>query len=139
MYRYLCCVFFGYYARSDICKCSVNCLYGLLFAVDSSPDFPQQFACIHILFVVLFVHLSALLFSYALLSIISSPLTLLTHILHQQVNAIIERCAFGRARLSPEAGNVVFASAKYGFCFSLPSFAKKYADYHGGFAANQVR
>jgi U5 small nuclear ribonucleoprotein component len=56
----------------------------------------------------------------------------------ESVNAIIEKCAFGRERLSPERGNVLFASAKYGFCFSLPSFAKKYADYHGGFPADQL-
>ena len=56
----------------------------------------------------------------------------------EEVNTIIERMAYGRARLSPEAGNVVFASSKYGFCFSLASFAHKYAEYHGGFPAKEL-
>ena len=33
-------------------------------------------------------------------------------------------------RVSPERGNVCFASAVHGFCFSLTSFAKIYTDYH---------
>src|SRR3712207_7309411 len=35
-------------------------------------------------------------------------------------------------RLSPEKGNVCFASAKMGWCFSLKSFAKMYADTYSG-------
>eukprot|EP00613_Pedinella_sp_CCMP2098_P038485 CAMPEP_0171804652 /NCGR_PEP_ID=MMETSP0991-20121206/74235_1 /TAXON_ID=483369 /ORGANISM="non described non described, Strain CCMP2098" /LENGTH=997 /DNA_ID=CAMNT_0012417059 /DNA_START=82 /DNA_END=3073 /DNA_ORIENTATION=- len=34
-------------------------------------------------------------------------------------------------RCSPERGNVCFASAAHGWCFSLTSFAKIYTDYHG--------
>jgi U5 small nuclear ribonucleoprotein component len=34
-------------------------------------------------------------------------------------------------RISPELGNVCFASASNGWIFSVPSFAKLYADYHG--------
>jgi len=33
-------------------------------------------------------------------------------------------------RISPERGNVCFASAAHGWCFSLLSFAKLYTDYH---------
>ncbi|KAL9643539.1 hypothetical protein ABK040_010153 [Willaertia magna] len=36
--------------------------------------------------------------------------------------------------LSPELGNVCFASSKTGVCFTLESFAKIYADYYGGFS-----
>jgi U5 small nuclear ribonucleoprotein component len=37
--------------------------------------------------------------------------------------------------VSPLKGNVCFASSQYGFCFSLASFAKMYADTYGGFDA----
>ena len=36
--------------------------------------------------------------------------------------------------VSPLKGNVCFASSQYGFCFTLQSFAKMYADTYGGFA-----
>ena len=35
-------------------------------------------------------------------------------------------------RLSPETGNVVFASAKHGWSFTIPSFARIYEDTYGG-------
>lgn len=38
-----------------------------------------------------------------------------------------------RARLSPDLGNVCFASALHGWVFSVQSFAKIYADYHQTF------
>lgn len=34
-------------------------------------------------------------------------------------------------RLSPENGNVAFASTDMGWCFTLRSFAKMYADSYG--------
>jgi len=37
--------------------------------------------------------------------------------------------------ISPTKGNVCFASSQYGFCFTLHSFAKMYADTYGGFEA----
>jgi len=54
----------------------------------------------------------------------------------EEVNALIGQhfvatSATARApRLSPERGNVCFASAAHGWCFSLLSFAKVYTDYH---------
>ncbi|EPS40952.1 hypothetical protein H072_5121 [Dactylellina haptotyla CBS 200.50] len=52
----------------------------------------------------------------------------------EQVNTIIAEAAPGRddLRLSPEKGNVCFASTKMGWCFSLKSFAKMYADTYSG-------
>uniref|UniRef100_A0A6A7G5G1 110 kDa U5 small nuclear ribonucleoprotein component CLO-like isoform X2 n=2 Tax=Hirondellea gigas TaxID=1518452 RepID=A0A6A7G5G1_9CRUS len=50
------------------------------------------------------------------------------------INGILERCAYGQ-RISPELGNVCFASSWFGWSFTLKSFAKLYADYHGNFAA----
>lgn len=38
-------------------------------------------------------------------------------------------------RLSPERGNVAFASTDMAYCFTLYSFAKMYADNYGGFDA----
>eukprot|EP00743_Colponemidia_sp_Colp-15_P002126 GILK01002308.1.p1 GENE.GILK01002308.1~~GILK01002308.1.p1 ORF type:complete len:1002 (+),score=162.07 GILK01002308.1:66-3008(+) len=35
-------------------------------------------------------------------------------------------------RVSPEMGNVLFASSMFGFCFSIDSFARIYADTHAG-------
>lgn len=34
-------------------------------------------------------------------------------------------------RVSPEKGNVSFASSQMGWCFTLKSFAKMYADTYG--------
>jgi len=54
----------------------------------------------------------------------------------EDVNAAIERNATGGSltfkpqRVSPELGNVAFASTLHGWCFSLGSFARLYADYH---------
>ena len=43
------------------------------------------------------------------------------------------------SQLSPERGNVCFASAVHGWCFSLSSFAKIYTDYHGsGFDTGEL-
>ena len=41
-------------------------------------------------------------------------------------------------RLSPDLGNVCFASAKHGWCFSLYSFSKVYTDYHGGISPKEL-
>lgn len=38
-----------------------------------------------------------------------------------------------RYRLSPERGNVAFASAQMGWCFTLKTFASMYADTYGSF------
>lgn len=54
----------------------------------------------------------------------------------EEVNAAIERNATGGSltfkpqRVSPELGNVAFASTLHGWCFSLGSFAHLYADFH---------
>jgi len=52
----------------------------------------------------------------------------------EQVNTVIASAAPGREelRLSPEKGNVCFASAIMNWCFSLRSFAKMYADTYPG-------
>lgn len=47
-----------------------------------------------------------------------------------EVNEILSACNYG-SRVSPELGNVCFASGLMGWCFSLNSFAKIYADTHG--------
>ncbi|KAG8922693.1 hypothetical protein FRC01_013720 [Tulasnella sp. 417] len=39
-------------------------------------------------------------------------------------------------RLSPERGNVAFASSQMGYCFTLSSFAKLYADTYGSLDVN---
>ncbi|KAI0881509.1 P-loop containing nucleoside triphosphate hydrolase protein [Annulohypoxylon maeteangense] len=52
----------------------------------------------------------------------------------EEVNTIIENTRPGsgeQRRLSPEKGNVLFACSEMGWCFTLQSFAKMYAD---GFA-----
>jgi U5 small nuclear ribonucleoprotein component len=49
----------------------------------------------------------------------------------EEVNTVIDNAAQGRSeslRLSPEKGNVCFASAQMGWCFTLESFVKMYAD-----------
>ena len=47
----------------------------------------------------------------------------------EDVNSIISQTPGGKdIRLSPELGNVTFASSQMGWCFSLKSFAKLYAD-----------
>ncbi|KAL8417832.1 hypothetical protein RB594_001449 [Gaeumannomyces avenae] len=60
----------------------------------------------------------------------------LKHVI-EEVNTVITNALPGRPdeaerrRLSPEKGNVVFACADMGWCFTLQSFAKMYADNYG--------
>lgn len=54
----------------------------------------------------------------------------LKHVI-EEVNTVIENTLPGQGekrRLSPEKGNVAFASSSTGWCFTLPSFARMYAD-----------
>ena len=54
----------------------------------------------------------------------------LKHVI-EEVNTVIENVIPGRGesrRLSPEKGNVAFACASMGWCFTLKSFVKKYQD-----------
>lgn len=54
----------------------------------------------------------------------------LKHVI-EEVNTVIEETLPGqgeRRRLSPEKGNVAFACSSMGWIFTLPSFAKMYAD-----------
>ncbi|KAJ9648435.1 hypothetical protein H2199_001290 [Coniosporium tulheliwenetii] len=54
----------------------------------------------------------------------------LKHVI-EEVNTVIENTIPGRGerrRVSPEKGNVAFACTSMGWCFTLPSFAKMYAD-----------
>ena len=54
----------------------------------------------------------------------------LKHVI-EQVNTVIENTLPGQGekrRLSPEKGNVAFACSSMGWIFTLPSFAKMYAD-----------
>ena len=49
----------------------------------------------------------------------------------EEVNTVIENTLPGQGekrRLSPEKGNVAFACSTMGWCFTLPSFAKMYAE-----------
>ncbi|KAK5113052.1 hypothetical protein LTR62_003631 [Meristemomyces frigidus] len=49
----------------------------------------------------------------------------------EEVNTFIENTIPGRGekfRVSPEKGNVAFACSSMGWCFTLPSFAKMYAE-----------
>lgn len=51
----------------------------------------------------------------------------------EEINGIIMQAAHhlpepDRFRVSPLLGNVAFASGKYGFSFTLSSFAKKYSN-----------
>lgn len=53
----------------------------------------------------------------------------------EEVNTVIENTMPGRGeerRLSPEKGNVLFACADMGWCFTLQSFSKMYSDSFGG-------
>lgn len=56
-----------------------------------------------------------------------------------EINSLLSMQAEGvdDTLISPLKGNVCFASSQFGFCFSLQSFAKLYADTHGGFPADQ--
>ena len=54
----------------------------------------------------------------------------LKHVI-EEVNTVIENTIPGQGekrRVSPEKGNVAFASSSMNWCFTLPSFAKMYAD-----------
>jgi U5 small nuclear ribonucleoprotein component len=54
----------------------------------------------------------------------------LKHVI-EEVNTVIENTLPGQGekrRLSPEKGNVAFASSSTGWCFTLPSFATMYAE-----------
>ncbi|KAL1919373.1 uncharacterized protein VTP21DRAFT_2066 [Calcarisporiella thermophila] len=56
----------------------------------------------------------------------------------EEINSIIRDCPGGEGiRLSPERGNVCFASAYAGWCFTLKSFAKIYADAYPSVSADE--
>lgn len=57
----------------------------------------------------------------------------------EEVNTMIENTIPGQGekrRISPEKGNVAFACSSMGWCFTLPSFAKMYADSYDGVNAS---
>ncbi|KAK9480826.1 P-loop containing nucleoside triphosphate hydrolase protein [Lipomyces japonicus] len=58
----------------------------------------------------------------------------------EEVNQILNSFAptLNSLRLSPEKGNVVFASAKLGFAFTLESFASMYSALHGTVSASDL-
>ncbi|KAJ1327592.1 U5 small nuclear ribonucleoprotein component [Microdochium nivale] len=63
----------------------------------------------------------------------------LKHVI-EQVNTVIENTIPGSGvekRVSPEKGNVLFACSSMGWCFTLPSFAKMYADTYPGVNAHE--
>ncbi|KAK9779635.1 putative 116 kDa U5 small nuclear ribonucleoprotein component [Seiridium cardinale] len=58
----------------------------------------------------------------------------------EEVNTIIENTLPGSGetkRLSPERGNVLFACTEMGWCFTLQSFAKMYAESYPGVNADE--
>ncbi|KAI9288868.1 P-loop containing nucleoside triphosphate hydrolase protein [Umbelopsis sp. AD052] len=56
----------------------------------------------------------------------------------EEVNSVIRATAGGEnIKMGPELGNVCFASSQFGWCFSLKSFAKIYADTYDGFSAEE--
>lgn len=58
----------------------------------------------------------------------------LKHVI-EEVNTVIENTLPGQGekrRISPEKGNVLFACSSTGWCFTLQSFAKMYADSYPG-------
>ncbi|KAI9680069.1 MAG: hypothetical protein M1817_005085 [Caeruleum heppii] len=58
----------------------------------------------------------------------------------EEVNTLIEDTVPGQGekrRLSPEKGNVAFACTSLGWCFTLPSYAKMYADSYDGINAKE--
>ncbi|KAH8899225.1 P-loop containing nucleoside triphosphate hydrolase protein [Thozetella sp. PMI_491] len=62
----------------------------------------------------------------------------LKHVI-EEVNTVIENTIPGKGearRLSPEKGNVLFACTKLGWCFTLASFSKMYADSFGGISVD---
>ncbi|EFA79966.1 U5 small nuclear ribonucleoprotein subunit [Heterostelium album PN500] len=57
-----------------------------------------------------------------------------------EINQILDKASHGSQsiRVSPEAGNVLFASSEMGWCFTLSSFAKIYSvSFGGGFAPEE--
>ncbi|ROT42335.1 U5 small nuclear ribonucleo protein component [Sodiomyces alkalinus F11] len=57
----------------------------------------------------------------------------------EEVNTVIENTIPGKGearRLSPEKGNVLFACTSMGWCFTLQSFAKMYANTYGNINAD---
>ncbi|GAM20293.1 hypothetical protein SAMD00019534_034680, partial [Acytostelium subglobosum LB1] len=57
-----------------------------------------------------------------------------------EINTVLEKASHGteRVRVSPELGNVLFASSEMGWCFTLNSFANIYADSHNAkFSADE--
>ncbi|KAH7313525.1 P-loop containing nucleoside triphosphate hydrolase protein [Stachybotrys elegans] len=57
----------------------------------------------------------------------------------EEVNSVITKTSPATAtskRLSPEKGNVLFACTDFGWCFSLPSFAKMYTETYGDINAD---
>lgn len=59
----------------------------------------------------------------------------------EEVNAIVDaNTPAGREaqRISPELGNVCFASGQHGWIFTLESFAKLYAESHPGIVAAEL-
>lgn len=63
----------------------------------------------------------------------------LKHVI-EEVNTVIENTLPGQGekrRLSPEKGNVAFASSSTGWCFTLPSFARMYAEKYPDVNANE--
>ncbi|KAK3393595.1 P-loop containing nucleoside triphosphate hydrolase protein [Podospora didyma] len=63
----------------------------------------------------------------------------LKHVI-EEVNTVIENTIPGRGeerRVSPEKGNVLFASTAMGWCFTLQSFAQMYSDGFGGVKAEE--
>jgi len=64
----------------------------------------------------------------------------LKHVI-EEVNTVIENALPGQGekrRLSPEKGNVAFASSSMGWCFTLPSFAKMYAESYPDINAREL-
>jgi U5 small nuclear ribonucleoprotein component len=63
----------------------------------------------------------------------------LKHVI-EEVNSVIENVIPGRGesrRLSPEKGNVAFACSSMGWCFTLQSFARMYAERHSKLDATE--
>lgn len=56
-----------------------------------------------------------------------------------EINTILDVCSHGttQLRVSPELGNVTFASALMGWSFTLQSFAKLYSQTYGGIAVDE--
>ncbi|KAJ3086678.1 U5 small nuclear ribonucleoprotein component [Quaeritorhiza haematococci] len=54
----------------------------------------------------------------------------------EEVNAVLNQCSED-LRVSPELGNVVFASSQTGWCFTLKSFAQMYAENYENFDTDE--